>query len=220
MATLRNLKTALLIGALALTGCATKTATPEQYSGFLKDYSNLTETKSASGLPVLRWVDPSFKSSHYDKLIYNPVTYYPEPKPTTQVGKNVLDGVLNYTNTKLEAAAAQRSTLVTQPGPHTLIFRGAITAVDTSKEGLQFYEVIPIAMVVAGTQAATGHRTMDTNLFFEGELIDSQTNKPVLKVVRKGSGKQLSNSNQLLTVDDLKAVIDNMATDATMFDVK
>lgn len=34
MATLRNLKTALLIGALALTGCATKTATPEQYSGF------------------------------------------------------------------------------------------------------------------------------------------------------------------------------------------
>lgn len=75
-------------------------------------------------------------------------------------------------------------------------------------------------MVVAGTQAATGHRTMDTNLFFEGELIDSQTNKTVMKVVRKGSGKQLSNSNQLLTVDDLKTVIDNMATDATMFDVK
>lgn len=132
----------------------------------------------------------------------------------------MLDGVLNYTNTKLKAAAAQRSTLVTQPGPNTLIFRGAITAVDTSKEGLQFYEVIPIAMVVAGTQAATGHRTMDTNLFFEGELIDSQTNKTVMKVVRKGSGKQLSNSNQLLTVDDLKTVIDNMATDATMFDVK
>jgi hypothetical protein len=41
-----------------------------------------------------------------------------------------------------------------------------------------------------------------------------------MKVVRKGSGKQLSNSNQLLTVDDLKTVIDNMATDATMFDVK
>jgi hypothetical protein len=42
-------------------------------------------------------------------------------------------------------------------------------------------------MVVAGT--ATGHRTMDTNLYFEGELIDAATNKPVLKVVRKGEVK-------------------------------
>ncbi len=56
-------------------------------------------------------------------------------------------------------------------GPRSLIFRGAITGVDTSKEGLQFYEVVPVALVVAGTQMATGHRTMDTRLYFEGELI-------------------------------------------------
>jgi hypothetical protein len=30
---------------------------------------------------------------------------------------------------------------------------------------------------------------MDTNLYFEGELIDPATNKPVIKVVRKGEGK-------------------------------
>ncbi|WP_336982705.1 MULTISPECIES: DUF3313 domain-containing protein [unclassified Cedecea] len=212
-------KVACLAGLLALAGCASKTTAPEKYSGFLKDYSGLQETKSATGKTVMRWVDPNFKPGNYDSLVYNPVIYYPTPRPTTQIGQNTLDGLLTYTNTKLKAAAAQRKPLVTTPGPHSLIFRGAITGVDSSKEGLQFYEVIPIAMVVAGTQMATGHRTMNTDLYFEGELIDAATNKPVLRVVRKGEGKTLSNENAKVTVDTLKQVVDDLATDATMFDV-
>lgn len=57
---------------------------------------------------------------------------------------------------------------------------------DSSKEGLQFYEVIPVAMIVAGTRAATGHRTMDTDLYFEAEVIDASTNKPVIRSYVKG----------------------------------
>ncbi|HGV5113450.1 TPA: DUF3313 domain-containing protein, partial [Klebsiella pneumoniae] len=41
------LKVAALAGILALTGCAAKVAQPDQYSGFLKDYSSLKETTSA-----------------------------------------------------------------------------------------------------------------------------------------------------------------------------
>ena len=186
------LKVAALAGILALTGCAAKVAQPNQYSGFLKDYSSLKETTSASGKPELRWIDPNFNPANYDNIVYHPVTYYPVPKPTTQVGEKAL----------------QRS----------LIFRGAITGVDSSKEGLQFYEVIPVAMIVAGTQAATGHRTMDTDLYFEAEVIDASTNKPVIKVVRKGEGKTLANENTPLTVDTLKQVIDDMAVDAVKFD--
>lgn len=48
------LKVAALAGILALTGCAAKVAQPDQYSGFLKDYSSLKETTSASGKPELR----------------------------------------------------------------------------------------------------------------------------------------------------------------------
>ncbi|WP_044175490.1 DUF3313 domain-containing protein, partial [Phytobacter massiliensis] len=157
-------KVAVLTGLLTLAGCASKVTEPEKYSGFLKDYSGLQQTTSASGKPVLRWVDPSFDQSKYDSIVYHPVTYYPVAKPTSQVSQKTLDGILNYTNTKLKAAAAQRKPLVTSPGARSLIFRGAITGVDSSKEGLQFYEVIPVAMVVAGTQMATGHRTMDTDL--------------------------------------------------------
>ncbi|QMR47524.1 DUF3313 domain-containing protein [Citrobacter freundii] len=161
----------------------------------------------------------SFNESKYDNIVYNPITYYPVPKPTTQVGQQVLDRLLSYTNTQMKTSIGKRKPLVTTPGPRTLIFRGAITGVDTSKEGLQFYEVVPVALVVAGTQMATGHRTMDTHLYFEGELIDAATNKPVIKVVRKGEGKDLNNESTPMAFETLKKVVDDMATDASMFDV-
>ncbi|ELY2496504.1 DUF3313 domain-containing protein [Cronobacter muytjensii] len=207
-----------LAALLLLAGCSSSVTKPEQYSGFLKDYSGLEKTTSATGQPVMRWVAPGFNLNNYDSIVYNPVVYYPAPKPTGQISQKVLDGLLNYTNDKLKTAAASRKPLVATPGPRSVIFRGAITAVDSSKEGLQFYEVLPVALVVAGTQVATGHRTMDTSLFFEGELIDAATQKPVVKLVRKGEGKDLNNENTPLTVDNLKQVIDDMATDARMFE--
>jgi hypothetical protein len=56
----------------------------------------------------------------------------------------------------MKQAIAERKPLVAKPGPRSLIFRGAITGVDSSKEGLQFYEVVPVAMVVAGTRWQPG----------------------------------------------------------------
>ncbi|ROP62216.1 uncharacterized protein DUF3313 [Enterobacter sp. BIGb0383] len=219
MRTLNLFHVAALAGVLALSGCASNVTKPEQFSGFLKDYSGLQQTTSPSGKPVLRWVAPDFNAAKYDSLVFTPVSYYPVPKPTAQISQPVLDQVLSYTDNKLKTAAGQRLQLVTTPGPRSLIFRGAITGVDTSKEGLQIYEVIPVAMVVAGTQMATGHRSMDTRLFFEGELIDAATQKPVLKVVRQGEGKTVSNEKTPLKLSDLRGVIDNMATDITLFDL-
>lgn len=213
-------KVAVLSGLLALTGCASKVAEPDQYSGFLKDYSNLQQTTSATGKPTLRWVDPSYNPAHYDNIVYHDITYYPVPKASTQIGQRTLDELRSYTNEKIKTAVAQHKPLVKTAGPRSLIFRGAITGVSAKKEGLQFYEVVPVALVVAGTEMATGHRTMDTHLFFEGELIDAATNKPVVKVVRMGEGKDLSNESTPMTLATLKQVIDDMATDTAMFDVK
>jgi len=214
------LKAICFTGLLALAGCSSSVTAPEKYSGFLKDYYGLKETKSPTGKTIMRWVSPEYKSSNYDSLIFNAITYYPVPKPTTQLGAETLDKILAYTNTRLKDSAAGRIKLVNTPGPNTLIFRGAITGVSSSKQGLQFYEVIPVAMLVAGVQAATGHRTMETNLYFEGELIDAKTNKVMMKVVRKGEGKTINNENAPLTTESIKDVIDSMATDASMFEIK
>ncbi len=205
--------------ALLLSGCASKLASPEQYSGFLKDYSGLKEAQTASGKPVMRWVAKDFHPEDYHSVIYQPVVYYPEPKPTTRIGKETLDKILSYTDIQMKDAVSQRYPLVDKPGKGTLVFRSAITAVDTSNQGLQFYEVLPITLALAGTEYVTGYRTQDTHLYFEGELMDSQTHKVVAKFVRKGQGKQISNANKLLTLNDMKGVVDNMAKDARNFEV-
>ncbi|MCZ8870900.1 DUF3313 family protein [Escherichia albertii] len=56
-------KAAALCGLLALSGCASKITQPDKYSGFLNNYSNLKEATSATGKPVLRWVEPGFDQS-------------------------------------------------------------------------------------------------------------------------------------------------------------
>ncbi|AFJ99477.1 hypothetical protein ES15_1904 [Cronobacter sakazakii ES15] len=93
---------------LLLAGCSSSTTKPEQYSGFLKDYSGLEKTTSSTGKPVMRWVAPGFNLNNYDSIVYNPVVYYPTPKPTAQISQKVLDGLLNYTNDKLKTAAASQ----------------------------------------------------------------------------------------------------------------
>lgn len=207
----------LLGGLLALSGCASKVTHPDKYSGFLGNYANLKPVTTPSGKTVMRWIDPSFDKAKYTSVYYNPLTYYPPPKPTEQISQSTLNGVLDYANTHLKAAIGRKLPLTSSPRPGTLIFKGAITGVNTSTQGLQFYEVIPVALVIAETQTATGYRTQNTELFFEGELIDASTGKTVVKVVRKGEGKSVPNSTQPVTVNDLKSVIDNLAVDITQF---
>ncbi|MGV6412445.1 DUF3313 family protein, partial [Escherichia coli] len=48
---------------------------------------------------------------------------------------------------------------------------------------------------------------------------DAATNKPVIKVVRQGEGQDLNNESTPMAFENIKQVIDDMATDATMFDV-
>ncbi|AFJ45297.1 DUF3313 domain-containing protein [Shimwellia blattae] len=209
---------ALVTAGVMLSGCSSSRTEKQQYSGFLKDYSGLTEAVSASGQPVLRWVDPTVNFANYDKLIYNPVTYYPTPRPGPQVSQETLNQVRNYADQKLKSSLQSRFTLTTKPGPKTLIIRSAITAVNTSNESMQFYEVLPVTMVLAAGQVVTGYRTQDTHLYFEAEAVDSVTGKVLIKVLRKGNGKQLSNSQQAVTMETLKGVIDSLATDARLFE--
>ncbi|QMM55135.1 DUF3313 domain-containing protein (plasmid) [Enterobacter sp. RHB15-C17] len=200
-----------------LTGCTSHLTKPEQFSGFLDDYSQLQEVNSSTGKPILRWIDPNFRLSEYNNIIIQPITYYPAPKLTIQVDQNLLEDVLNYTNTQLKKSMGQHLSLDGKTKPNTLLFRGSITAVNTSNESMQFYEVLPFAMLLAGGEIITGHRTQDTNIFFEGEVIDVTTQKPVIRIVRKGMGKQVKNSNSKISFQMLKPVIDQVAEDAKIF---
>ncbi|MNY09746.1 hypothetical protein D3C86_1426820 [compost metagenome] len=102
-------------------------------------------------------------------------------------------------------------------GSKTLIMRAAITGVNAENEGMKWYEVIPVAAVVGGVSAATGHRDQDTTLFIEAEFIDASNNQTVAKVVRKVFGSTLENASQKITANDFKSAINKLTSDLQAF---
>jgi hypothetical protein len=201
------------IASLALMGCASKVTQPNEYSGFLGDYSRLKEEKSPSGAEVMRWVDPKIDLARYSRVYIEPTQLYPKPQPTVKIPAATLAGITSYYDQALKREAGKSLPLATSPGPGVLVVRAAITAVSSKTEGLKPYEVIPIALVAAAVSTASGIRDQETTLGTEAVFLDGGNNAVIAQVVRKGTGKPLSNDSQVMKPDDFKSVIDGWASD-------
>lgn len=207
------LNSLLCCAILGLGGCASSQVDPSQYSGFLKDYSRLKPTQSATGAPVMRWIDPDVKLSKYTQVYIEPSQFYPKPQPTAVISAQALQSITRYFDTALKRELGKDLTLAQAPGPNTLIVRPAITAVSTHNEGLKPYEVVPVALVAAAVNTASGGRDQSVEIATEAAFLDADTNTVLAQVVRKGSGNPLENDKTQLTLDDVKPVLDGWAAD-------
>ncbi|MBV4531500.1 DUF3313 domain-containing protein [Pseudomonas sp. SWRI107] len=207
-------RTTLLCAALlALVACSSNQVDPKDYSGFLKDYSRLKPAESVSGAPVMRWIDPAIKPGQYTKVFIEPSQFYPKPQPTEVISAQTLQEITRYFNEAMRRELGSVLTLAKLPGPNTIVVRPAITAVSTSNEGLRPYEVVPIALVAAAVNTAAGGRDQDVVIAVEAAFLDGSSQKVLAQVVRKGSGKELENDTQKLTLNDVKPVLDGWASD-------
>lgn len=202
---------------LLLAGCASETTQPEQYSGFLSDYSQLQPAQSASGVPVLRWVSADFKAQNYRSVLVEKPVFYPAPTPSEQVSQQTLDEIASYLQQALQLELAGQYRIVQQADQDSLVLRSAISAVNLSAEGLKVYEVIPIALVAAAASTAAGTRDLNTNIYVELEALDGRNSQPMARVVRKGHGLQLENDSTQLSLKDIKPALDVWAKDARNF---
>ncbi|WP_331691150.1 DUF3313 domain-containing protein [Pseudomonas sp. ZY71] len=203
----------LCFATLAVVGCSSKTVDPKEYSGFLKDYSQLKEAKSPSGAEVMRWIDPKVDVRKFTSVYIEPTQLYPKPQPTAKISQQTLNGITAYYDQALKREIGKDLPLATGPGPGVIVVRAAITAVSSSTEGLHAYEVIPIALVAAAVSTASGIRDQETTLATEAVFLDGANNKVVAQVVRKGTGKPLENDSQAMSTNDVKPVIDGWASD-------
>ncbi len=203
----------LCIATLGVVGCSSTTVAPDEYSGFLKDYSQLKEAKSPSGAEVMRWVDPKLDINKVTGVYIAPTQNYPKPQPTVKIPQQTLNGITAYYDQALKREVSKSLPLANGPGPGVIVVRAAITAVSSKTEGLHAYEVIPIALVAAAVSTASGIRDQETTLATEAVFLDGGNNKVVAQVVRKGTGKPLQNDSQVMKADDVKAVIDGWASD-------
>ncbi|MDI3271776.1 DUF3313 domain-containing protein [Pseudomonas sp. MDT1-16] len=221
-----NLSRKLFIGAtlasLLLGGCTSKVTEREQYSGFLSNYNNLQQVTTTSGETAMRWVSPSWNPDAYNTVTFNKLELYPAPQPNERVNRQTLDELQSYMTSKVKGVLGQKYRVVSSAksapaGSKTLIMRAAITGVNAENEGMKWYEVVPVAAVVGGVSAVSGHRDQDSTLFIEAEFIDASNNQTVAKVVRKVFGSTLSNASQKITTKDFKAAIDKLGTDLQAF---
>ena len=201
------------VSLVLLIGCAQSLPEKTTFSGFITEYNTLQESESASGKKILRWVDPNFDINNYDNIVYEPVIYYPSPKTTYRVEQSELRALLDYANQKIKSGLQQHKSVVSKPAGRSLIFRAAVTRIDSETQDFQLYELIPAGLVIATTQMASGHRTMTTDMYFEGELVDSTTGNPVIREVRKDAGLDLANESKPITVETMKQAIDHIASD-------
>lgn len=198
---------------LVLAACSSNQVDPSEYSGFLKDYSRLQPAQSISGAPVMRWIDPGMKVANYSQVFIEPSQFYPRPEPTAVISAQTLQAITRYFNEALRREMGSVMSLAQGPGPQTIVVRPAITAVSTHTEGLKPYEVIPVALVAAAVNTASGGRDQAVDIAVEAAFLDGGTQKVLAQVVRKGSGKELENDTQQLTLEDVKPVLDGWASD-------
>lgn len=210
---LRLLISTLCITSLGLAGCASKITQPDEYSGFLSDYSQLKEAKSPSGAEVMRWVDPQLDLNRYSAVYIEPTQFYPKPQATAKIPDGTLRGINNYFNQALKRELVKSLPLAEGPGPGVIVVRAAITAVSSKTEGLKPYEFVPVALVAAAVSTGTGIRDQETTLGTEAQFLDGASGKVLAQVVRKGTGKPLANDSQVMKAEDVKGVIDGWASD-------
>lgn len=212
----------VVLNAMLLGGCASNVTKVDQYSGYLDRYDVLQPSVSASGAPTLRWVSPTFNPAAFDTVDFDGLELFPAPRATDRVNMQTFVQLQQAANQAVVKALSKRYRVsnTLQPLPpnaHPLVMKAAITGVNASNEGMKWYEIIPVAAVVGGVSAVTGHRDQNTELYVEAVLLDPATNEPVARAVRKVFGKKLENDSAQIKTEDFTQAINELGADLSAF---
>jgi hypothetical protein len=90
----------------------------------------------------------------------------------------------------------------------------AITAAGAKDQGMQPYEVLPLAFVLGQAKKAAGTRAKQAVLAIEWEARDAQTGDLLAAGMREGRGHKLKGPTDSVTLDNYKPVLDAWAKDA------
>jgi hypothetical protein len=198
-----------------MVSCSTsKLAEESKFSGFLPDYTRLTEVEVKSGGAALKWLDPELAQKGYTKAILEPTVVYPAPLRDSEEARVFIEDALTYLDYEIQGQVGQEVIITDNPGYNTVRVRFALTGVETSTEKLAGYEYIPVTMVIAGTKSLLGTRAQTVEIYFEAILEDSISGEILGLVVRKGFGESLENESMVLTKDNIYPQLDRWAKDA------
>ncbi len=188
----KSVITVLLMAGLV---AACQTAERAQYSGFLKNYSQLKPDPKFDG--AHRWQDPSADLASYNKFIIDPVLIHfaPNAKGATMDPKDLAE-LTTFARKTFADKLAKNFQIVSQAGPGTLRLRTAITSVTETSPLLNIHP--GLKMTGAGLGGASG----------EGEVLDAVTGKRIIAAADSRMGDRVSYGAGLSTLGHAKQVIE------------
>ncbi|MDH0647954.1 DUF3313 domain-containing protein [Pseudomonas sp. GD03858] len=200
----------LFTSMLGLSACSADKLPP---TGYLTDYSVLSPHQGPSSGTLLSWVDPKLPRGRYIQVYVAPSRFYPAPTPSKRIPQDTLDQITRYYDAALTQELGKVMTVVDTPGPNTLVVRPAITQVSANTQGLHFYEWLPITLVAAGVSSAVGVRDRDSRIATELSFEAGTSGRVIAEAMLAGTGTPLENDRQVMTADNVKAVLDGWASD-------
>lgn len=202
-----------MVAAILLAGCASKSTMPNQteYSGYLPNYSDLTQAADPDGETFLRYINPKLNPANYSAIIVDPVVFYPKADPTEQVSQATLDQIRGYGTTCLRQAIASRVQVVDAPGPGVVKLQVALTGVASTAAGLKPYQYVPQAFIISMAVNAVAGAPQQSKLLVEAIGTDSVSGEVLSKVIRTHTGerlKRVASNEPVVTFDSVKPIMD------------
>ncbi|MEW6440285.1 MAG: DUF3313 domain-containing protein [bacterium] len=164
---------------ILFSGCAsTKKARKVETSGFLADYSMLTEGEKGEAL--LRYVNPEAHWAAYHKILLDPVMVWSDPETQQELPNADLQRMADFFYAVLHQQLSQDYQMVDKPGPGTMRLQVALTHAHKSNPALVLVSSIPAPMNVLAvgslvTGVATGKPLFVGDVSCEGKITDAQT---------------------------------------------
>ncbi|MFT6285663.1 MAG: hypothetical protein ACJA09_000398 [Alcanivorax sp.] len=212
----RNMRNTLVcVLALVICACSSNQTGEFNQSGvwFIGDYSKFEKVKTNDGLKSFRYASDNLRSGAYQKVIIEPVAFYPEEVVSAQITSALLGQTKAYIDEEFIDAIAQSFQVVESPQQGTFTLTPRITALKTTTGDIALREIIPIGAVVALGRAAAGQRHQNVEIFMEIKLTDSLTGEFIGGSVKQGKGQEISGSNQRVKIEDIKSILDTWVKD-------
>jgi hypothetical protein len=180
---------AICTALIGLVGCAASGMKNVEYSGFLKDYSQLKS--GGDDRAALIYFKPGVDFKPYTKLMFERVVVLLSPKSEKrEIDPTILKELADFYQNALLEAVKDGYEVVDQPGPDVLWVRVAITdVVPSNPTANTLSSIIPVGIVVAGATKAVSDVNLGTGeAATEIEVLDSMTKERLAAAVDRRQG--------------------------------
>lgn len=184
-------------------------------SGFLSDYSKLTQDDP---LKFLDWyyAKEGLDLGSYDKIMLQHVAFFlSEDSEYKGIQADEMNELAEAVHEAIIEELSGDYTFTDKPGPGVMVLRFAFTNLTANKPVMgTVTTIIPVGLVLsAGKKAVTGKHMGMGGSSFEGELIDSQTNEVLMAAIDTKTGKKYKISKSASKWGQTKDIIRLWAID-------